>query len=681
MPRLSLEPLPHRRGRAGLVLALLLGLAAAVAVGVWLRLRQEARQGGLPVVQDDQESQRLRELAAAYYAEDSRGKARETLQPLVSRPEPAARDLIAAAIVELSEARTDRARELLERARAQGDTSAELDYNLGRVAYYDFDFASAAQALRRALEKTPGDAPTQLFLAQVLEELASQGQAASGEVEAIYRDVVGRGAEVGLSWNFSAIYRLAQLCQREGREDEAAALFERFDQLKERGVSSPSVLQMEEGNLGRLLAPEPSGNRPSGPGALPRLEDAVQVLPALAGVLGVLACDLEEDCRMDLVAWGPRGLFVAQQGQGFRWEARALVDGAVEAALAFDLGNDGDLDLIHAQGGVVSLLEAFRGGPSGEDPSSGPVDWRPWNRTLPELPSAPRAMCALDYDHEGDLDLVLVGDFGARLWRNDGAGAPDAAGRFTDVTAEAGLPTDQALSWCLAEDLDCDQDVDLLLGGPQGAYLADNLRSGALADASARLVGLPALAERPLVADLDGDGRPDLWVADQLFRGAPAGPFEPGVISIHRPAPPPPGARQRTADLDLDGSLDVFWVDQDRVRGRLSVGLPMAAPFEFDPQASSQLLEVLFADLDGDLANDLVLLGADALELRRGEQQGSAVRLHYRGKKDNRQAIGAVIEVRAGPVYRRIFARGVPELVGWTARARSTTCAFCGPTG
>ena len=176
MPRLPLEPAPHRSGRTGLLLALLLGLAALVAVGVWLRFRQEAREGGPPVVRDDLETQRLRELAAAYYAEDSRGKARETLQPLVTRPEPASRDLIAAAIVELSEARTDRARELLERARAQGDTSPQLDYNLGRVAYYEFDFAGAAQSLRRALQKAPDDAPTQLFLAQVLEELANQGQ-------------------------------------------------------------------------------------------------------------------------------------------------------------------------------------------------------------------------------------------------------------------------------------------------------------------------------------------------------------------------------------------------------------------------------------------------------------------------------------------------------------------------
>jgi tetratricopeptide (TPR) repeat protein len=673
---MSIRPVPARRGgRAALLLALVLGLAALVAVGVWLRVRSQAREeAGDATRGTDVETQRLRELAAAYYAKENRGSARETLALLVDRPRPAARDLIAAAVVELSEARTEAARAFLERARDLGDRSAELDYNLARIAYYDFEFPRAEQLLRAAADKAPGDVPTRLFLGQVLEELSAAGEERSAEVEALYRGVMEQGADAGLSWQLTATYRLAQLLQRQGREDEAAESFDRYDRLKERGVSTPTALQMEEGNLGTLAAPPPSGNRPVGPGELPGWEDAIVVLPQLAGASDLLAADLDEDCRLDLVAWGPTGLRVASQRNGFAWETRALVEEPVDAALAFDLGNDGDLDLLLAQAGRLHLLEAERDGEGDR------LEWRPWTKPLPALPAAPQDLLAVDFDHEGDLDLLLVGTFGARLLRNDGADAEQPEGGFADVTAEAGLPLDRPFEWCLIEDLDTDQDVDLLLGGPEGAFLADNQRGGTFADASDRLAAVGTLRGEPLVADLDGDARPDLWKDDGLLLGRPLGAFEAGPAWEQR-GTLPAGVRLRSADLDLDGSLDVFWLAEGAVHGRLSVGLPGAKAFELDPQAASEPRDVLLADLDGDLANDLAVLGADGLEIRRGAQQGNAVRLRYRGQKDNRQSIGAVIEVRAGPIYRRIFSRGEPELVGLGGQAEVDYVRVLWPNG
>jgi hypothetical protein len=684
--RVPLRRSPPRAGRAPV--ALLLGaLLVLAAVGVLGWLRSEKAPGdGEAAPQEaaaSAETQRLRELAAAYFAEDSREKAREALRALVERPRPQPRDLIDAAVVELAAGTPEQAQAFLERASELGDRSAELDYNRARVAYYDSAYAEAERFLRDALEKAPEDVPCRLFLAQVLEELAAEDAGRAQEVEALYRDVIERGASAGLAWRMTATYRLAQMLQRAGREDEAETFFAQYDELQARGVKIPSALQMEQGNLGRIRAPEPQGNRPAGPGALPTFEEASVGVPKVAGVSGMLQADLDGDCRVDLVLWGTSGLFTVRQADGFAWNAHRLpffADGPFELAVAFDLDNseEGALDIVYVSRNEVKLLRCV----ASNAPQGGiALEWKPWNRELPALPSPPLAIVPVDYDHEGDLDLVLAGEFGARVWRNDGAGAPDAAGVFTDATDEAGLGGRGSLAWCVIEDFDSDQDVDLLFGGPSGGFLADNLRGGRFADRSERLAKVGSLLSAPLAADLDGDARVDLWNDDFLFLGSPSEPFVPQERSLEARIPAPEGAALRTADLDLDGSLDVYWLDGRRISGRQSVGLASEAPFQLDAPAPLELRDALLADLDGDLAQDLVLLGADGLEIRRGASPQRAVRLFYRGRKDNRQGIGAVIELRAGPVYRRIFGRGVPELVGLGGAAEVDYVRVLWPNG
>lgn len=668
---------PSTSGRAGTILAVVVAAAVAVSLIVWMRTRQSAGPrggGGSPTVHDDPKTQLQRELAAAYFAKDARDRTREALAVLIERPDPDPRDLISAAIVELSTVNTDGARGYLERAEALGARSPGLDYNLARLAFYDLDFEEAARRLRSVLEQAPDDMPTHLFLGSVAEELALDRDEAPTEAEASYRAVIARGVDNGSSWYYTAVFRLANLCQRDGREDEAAALFDETELLRARGLDNVDVAQLEIGNFGKLSAPAPGGNVPAGPSALPSFEDALGVLPALGGQSGMQLADLDEDCRIDLVTWGPRGLVIALQQDGFGWSERTLVEDPVLHALAFDLGNDGVLDLLSVQADGARLLRARRGndGPGGEP---GEVEWSAWDRDLPPLAGTVRDAIGVDYDHEGDLDLLLVGDFGARLWRCDGAAAPApqapgaegpaSAGLFVDVGAEAGLPTAGDFHWCIAEDFDSDQDVDLLMGGPAGPFLASSLRGGRFEDRTAALAALGSFPARPVVSDFDGDARPDLAVGGRFFRGSISGDFRPVDSETPPELTPPEGARVESADLDLDGSLDLYWLAGGRLKGVQSFSFEgRAAAFDLNPKAASELVRAEFCDLDGDLSHDLVLLGRDALELRRGNQAGHAVRLDYRGQKDNRRALGAVVELRAGDVYRRIYWRGRSQLVG-----------------
>ncbi|HEV8375066.1 MAG TPA: CRTAC1 family protein [Candidatus Polarisedimenticolia bacterium] len=130
-------------------------------------------------------------------------------------------------------------------------------------------------------------------------------------------------------------------------------------------------------------------------------------------------------------------------------------------------------------------------------------------------------VCFLDYDGDGDADLFFVqsgpvpGASGTRtghvLYRNDGKG------RFTDVSAAAGVAGTGYGMGCAAADFDNDGDQDLYVTqfGPNLLYR--NNGNGTFSEGGGKAgVAYPLWSTSAAFADYDADGRLDLFVANYV---------------------------------------------------------------------------------------------------------------------------------------------------------------------
>jgi enediyne biosynthesis protein E4 len=163
-----------------------------------------------------------------------------------------------------------------------------------------------------------------------------------------------------------------------------------------------------------------------------------------------------------------------------------------------------------------------RGGPSViSEPESAPpdpfqdvtqrsgIDFRlqPAKRPMRILESVGSGCGMLDYDGDGDLDLLLVGSPRCALYRNTGDR------RFEDVTQQAGLARSGTWITCAVADYDRDGDADLALAGYRSAALFRNSGNGTFREVAGPAgIGMKGWCNTAAFADFDRDGYPDLYL-------------------------------------------------------------------------------------------------------------------------------------------------------------------------
>jgi hypothetical protein len=632
-----------------------------------------------------------RERAAAMFSEQRWEQARAALVPLVQDQDASEADLLGAAFVELEVYDLEAAGVLLDRIGTRLDSDPRYQWARFRLARHTGDSEAALGYVQRAHDLAPGSYPTRLALAAQLWDLDRDAEA-----EQHLRALVDLGETIGGSWYRTAAFKLHRLLIVKGEQQESMEWLAVYEELGDRNIAIPTDTETERGDLGLLPAPDPVARRldppaPLPPGATTDWTERQQIF--LARRVVPMTLRLPTTGKEDLVdtsievrraAYEPPTLLMSgatlqmvRLSEEGDWIAQVLLPGPVEVAMPLDADRDGDLDLAIARNGQLELLVNRR--VDGESVGT-EDDWQTSPQLLLKTGGVATDITPVDFDHEGDLDLLVVGAFGVRLLRNDGFGVE--GGGFTDVTLEAGLPRDTPARWSLAEDLDIDQDVDLVLGLEQGPYLASNERGGRFSDQSARLPDFEGVNE-PWVGDLDGDGRPDLFSADGegvLHRArAPAG-WVAVPSGLATPEALAPGAVQ-AADPFLEGFPSVMWPENE-----FSLVSPRklfeGGEREGATHLDSETQSFAVLDLTGGLQPEIVRTserGLAVLSPRRPES--SAVRLTLEGIKDEPRGRGAIVEVRAGPHYQRFYARGEPLLVGLGGLPQADVVRITWPNG
>lgn len=263
-------------------------------------------------------------------------------------------------------------------------------------------------------------------------------------------------------------------------------------------------------------------------------------------------------------------------------------------------------------------------------------------------------LCWLDYDRDGWLDLFVVNSYADRdvaRWQQRG-GLPRSAlfrnvkGTFIDVSRRSGADLAVRGMGCVAADLDLDGDSDLYVTAAGGSALLWNEGHGKFREGAAA-AGADARGWRSsaAVGDVNGDGRPDLFVGGYTDQNAPIAGSSAGFPSSHagvrdllylnlggrrfreigREAGLESGRFDHSlgavfSDLDRDGRLDLY-VANDEDPNRLYENVawpggaradPAALGFRFEERAGSAGaadpnagMGVANADADGDGLADL----------------------------------------------------------------------------
>jgi Flp pilus assembly protein TadD len=596
--------------------------------------------------------------------------------------------------------RPSEARATLERLRDENAANAHVLYALAELDAQQPDSASARRyeaRLRELLEVAPANLVARLKL---VEAFARRGDADSAvrHLEDVRR-IPPEPPTEAKTYLDSAIQLL-----RAGRLAQARPTLERFFGIME--VTAPYQASLDDvrwadgpipGRPVLAFAPQSfislHGVREQATVDLAKFTDATEEsgLPVETSGMGtavaperraeptaVAAGDVDGDGTDDLFistrsASGSVARLLRVRG-GFVQDSStsiALPQGADDAAFA-DYDNDGWLDLFVIGGEGRGHLFRNRGDGTFEDQTA--------SARIADVRGGRKALFA-DLDHDGDLDLLLVGGGQRTVYRNN------LDGTFSEATASFGVQGGGDASDAVFGDLDGDGRIDLFVTNARGSdILLHNGGAQRFSDVTATSgLATSGGSGDAAIGDYDNDGLLDLFVAGvsggeaALWRNGSNGTFtrdrrsSAALQALRSTA----GSAATFLDYDNDGWLDllvagtptgagensesVFLLRNDgtgRFLDRSNV-LPAAA-------RAAGASEVVVSDVDDDGDQDLwVIDGAGAPRLLRNDLGNSnlAMKVELRALgtgsgKNNAFGIGARLEVRAGEIYQTRVATG-----------------------
>ena len=530
----------------------------------------------------------------------------------------------------------------LQKAQKQDPKIPHTWFNLGIVFKRDSEYDRAIQQFEQMIQLVPEE-PVSHYNLAVLYKLTGKQDLALREFEAAAK----------LDPNLAGPhFQLYNAYRAANRAEEAARELSHFQAIKKRQAGAAVPEDLEWSYFAEIYdTPDPKPE--DQPPAQPKFQD--QALPGKldAQSAGLAVIDAEGDGHPDLLAWSREGVLLFKAGSTLE-EKTGLSDlkGILSIAAA-DFNNDGLADLCVLTESGPSLYENKKGA---------------FQKSALQLPQGRFSGAVwVDYDHDGDPDLFLLGEKCALLRNNGSAG-------FSDQTADFPFVSGRAVQGA-AYDLVADtsgKDLVVLYEDRPAVLYRDKLAGKYEA---ITIDALPGGGKAVIACDINNDGWTDIVAA------YPAGLR----IALNRngrleSAPAPDSAKapilladfQNRALADLFASGAIFF---GQGQGRFATSAS-GGPWEAAAVAA--------ADFNEDGLVDLARVGTDGslhLLANQTETKNRWLRTSLLGVKNARLAPGAVVEVKAGPFYQKKTYDGIPLLFGVRAQQEIDTVRITWPNG
>ncbi|MYF99851.1 hypothetical protein F4212_12095 [Candidatus Poribacteria bacterium] len=245
-------------------------------------------------------------------------------------------------------------------------------------------------------------------------------------------------------------------------------------------------------------------------------------------------------------------------------EKDGIQDILFDVLLPIDYDHDGDLDLLSNKPGLTLHRN------NGEGELSDVSDQTfIFSDREEEKQRNPIEALAADFDDDGDIDIFSIhAEMGCTLYDNL------RQGKFRAITSKIGISQDIRYTSVTKGDYDNDGDIDLFLSSTNGIYLYRNRGdvTFVIDKRSEDLLDIKHDAAQLKTLDYDNDGFMDLWVISKqgllLFRNDGTGRFTDNNDIINTTPQNPKGIAGAVGDYDNDGDLDLFYIND---KGHLRV--------------------------------------------------------------------------------------------------------------
>src|SRR3954447_25510088 len=336
----------------------------------------------------------LRNLGKAFYENPTtQREAVEQFRQALQLAPGSARERVNYGLALLRAGEIEKGVDELKKAQKEAPSIPHTWFNLGIVAKRNGDYAAGLEQMQRMVQLVPEDAKSHYNLGALWKLEGKLPEALREFEQAAKLDANLAGPH----------FQLYTAYRQSRRPEDAARELATFQEIKKRQTANPIPEDMEANNYTEILDridPRPTAE------PLPEVRYADKGIASK--ITGIAALN------GDLLAWSPTGIQKFHLGQPATAPLGIEDLKNIVSITPGDYDNDGlpDLCIITAQTATIYHNEKGSFAASHIALSSGAYEKAIW----------------LDYDHDYDLDLMLLGEHSV-LMRNNGDGS------FTDMTA------------------------------------------------------------------------------------------------------------------------------------------------------------------------------------------------------------------------------------------------------